>query len=209
MTETNAIGCGITADDYLAHPESSGRVSAVLEFRIVAETGQVLGPMERGELQVRGASMMREYWNRPDANAESFVDGEWFRTGDVAYIDDEGFVYIVDRIKDLVIRGGENVGCGSVEAALQEHPAIVEACVYGVPDERLGEEVACTCYVATAVDEGEICEFLAQRLARFEVPRHFRFETAPLPRIATGKIAKRQLRAEAVEAMKEKAESAA
>ena len=90
---------------------------------------------------------MREYWRRPDANAEEFVDGDWFRTGDVAYVDDEGFVFIVDRIKDLVIRGGENIGCGAVENALQEHPDVAEACVYGVPDDRLGEEVAATLYV--------------------------------------------------------------
>jgi long-chain acyl-CoA synthetase len=117
MTETNAIGTGIAAADYLAHPESSGRVSAVLDIRIVGEDGGLLGVGQRGELQIRGASMFRTYWNRPDADAAAF-DGEWFKTGDVAYLDEEGFLYIVDRIKDLVIRGGENIGCGTVEAAL-------------------------------------------------------------------------------------------
>lgn len=197
MTETNAIGVGIGAQDYLDHPESSGRVSAVLDIRIVAENGAVLPAMERGELQVRGASMMRGYWDRPDANAEAF-DGEWFKTGDVAYIDAEGFVYIVDRLKDLVIRGGENIGCGAVEAALLEHPAVMEACVYGVPDHRLGEEVAATLYVTAPVGEGELRTFLEARLSKFQIPRYVHLEFEPLLRIASGKIFKRRLREEAI-----------
>ncbi|MDP3739196.1 MAG: class I adenylate-forming enzyme family protein, partial [Hyphomonadaceae bacterium] len=144
MTETNAIGVGIGAADYLRKPESSGRVSAVLDIRIVDPDGREVPTGERGELQIRGASIMKEYWRRPDANAKEFVDNDWFKTGDVAVIDDEGFLFIVDRIKDLVIRGGENIGCGGVEYALMEHPDVAEACVYGVPDERLGEEVAAT-----------------------------------------------------------------
>jgi long-chain acyl-CoA synthetase len=153
--------------------------------------------MERGELQVRGTSVMRGYWRRPDANEAAF-DGEWMRTGDVAYLDHEGFVFIVDRIKDLVIRGGENIGCGTVEAALLEHPDIVEASVYGVPDERLGEELAATVHARAPIAEGELRAFLAPRLARFEIPRYFHFASDPLPRIASGKILKRQLREEAV-----------
>nr|QQZ49202.1 long-chain fatty acid--CoA ligase [Phenylobacterium glaciei] len=169
MTETNAIGTSIAGADYLAHPASSGRVSGVLDIRIVDEAGVAQPANTRGELQIRGASIMRGYWNRPDANADTFVDG-WMRTGDVAYVDDEGFVYIVDRIKDLVIRGGENIGCGSVEAALLEHPEVIEASVYGVPDERLGEEVGATIYARSAIDEAELRAFLAPRLARFEIP---------------------------------------
>lgn len=201
MTETNAIGVGIGYRDYLDHPESSGRCSAVLDIRIVDEAGRELPTDQRGELQVRGASLMRGYWKRPDANAEAF-DGDWFRTGDVAYLDDEGFLYIVDRIKDLVIRGGENIGCGGVEAALQEHPAIAEACVYGVPDERLGEEVAATVYARHPVGEAELKAFLGERLAKFQVPRYFTFSAEPLPRGPTGKIFKRQLRTEAAERLR-------
>ena len=197
MTETNAIGVGIAAADYLRKPESSGRVSAVLDVRIVDETGKELPTGQRGELQIRGASIMRGYYKRPDANASEFVNGEWFRTGDVAYIDDEGFLFIVDRIKDLVIRGGENIGCGAVEYALQEHPAVVEACVYGVPDERLGEEVGTTLYASKPVTEAELRDFLTTRLGKFQIPRYFHFENAPLPRGATGKIMKKDLRAEA------------
>ncbi len=200
MTETNAIGVGIGAGDYLSHPLSSGRCSAVMDLRFVdPASGKVLGVGERGELQIRGVAMMREYWKRPEANAESFVDGDWFKTGDVAYIDEDGFVYIVDRIKDLVIRGGENIGCGAVEAALLEHPNILEACVYGVPDQRLGEEVGATVYATAPVSHEAMCEFLAGRLAKFEIPRYLHVESEPLPRIATGKIAKRQLRAEHTE----------
>jgi len=197
MTETNAIGVSISGADYLAHPASSGRVSAVLDIRIVDEAGAEVASPGRGELQIRGASIMRGYWNRPDADAASF-DGEWFRTGDVAYLDADGFLYIVDRIKDLVIRGGENIGCGAVEAALLEHPDVVEACVYGVPDPRLGEEVAATVYVRRAVEGGELNAFLQSRLARFEIPSVVEFVHAPLPRIASGKIFKRGLREQAI-----------
>lgn len=197
MTETNAIGTGIAGRDYLEHPESSGRCSAVLEIRVVDDDGNPLPPGERGELQIRGTSVFRGYWNRPDANAETFADGRWMRTGDVAYLDDEGFLYIVDRIKDLVIRGGENIGCGAVEAALLEHPDVVEVSVYGVPDERLGEEVGATVYATRQVEEDAIRSFLEPRLSRFAIPRYFHFVDAPLPRTASGKILKRQLREEA------------
>lgn len=197
MTETNAIGVGIAAGDYLRKPESSGRVSAVLDIRVVDENNKPVPTGQRGELQIRGASIMRGYYNNPKANAENFVDGDWFKTGDVAIIDEEGFVFIVDRIKDLVIRGGENIGCGAVEYALQEHPSVEEACVYGVPDERLGEEVGATLYVSKPVSEDELREFLSTRLGKFQIPRYFRFETEPLPRGATGKILKKDLRAQA------------
>ena len=197
MTETNAIGTNIAGDDYLERPESSGRCSGVLDMRVVDEQGQPCATGERGELQVHGASVIRGYWNRPDANAETF-DGPWLRTGDVAYFDAEGFVYIVDRIKDLVIRGGENIGCGSVEAALLEFPGINEASVYGVPDERLGEEIGATIHGPVAIDLSALDEFLASKLARFEIPRYVYFETAPLPRTASGKILKRQLREDAI-----------
>lgn len=197
MTETNAIGVGIAADDYLRKPESSGRVSAVLDIRVVDQNNTPLPAGERGELQIRGASIVKGYYKNPKANAAEFIDGDWFRTGDVAVIDEEGFVFIVDRIKDLVIRGGENIGCGAVEYALQEHPAVQEACVYGVPDERLGEEVATTLYLSQPVSEAELRAFLETRLAKFQIPRYFRFETEPLPRGATGKILKKDIRAQA------------
>jgi long-chain acyl-CoA synthetase len=197
MTETNAIGTGIGGVDYLTRPASSGRCAVVLDLRIVDEDGNELPAGERGELLIRGTSVISGYWQRPDANAETFTDG-WLRTGDVAYLDDEGYIFIVDRIKDLVIRGGENIGCGEVEAALLEHPQILEAAVYAVPDERLGEEVGVTLYCNGGITEDDIREFLAPRLATFQIPRYIRMSGEPLLRIASGKIFKRQLREDAV-----------
>ena len=197
MTETNAIGTGIGGMDYLTRPESSGRCSAVLDLRIVGDDGEVMATGERGELQVRGVSVVRGYWQRPEANAESFIDG-WLRTGDVAYLDEEGFLYIVDRIKDLVIRGGENIGCGGVEAALLEHPEVAEASVYGVPDERLGEEVGATVYARAPLAPDDLREFLKPRLSGFAIPRYLRVLIEPLPRTASGKILKRKLREDAL-----------
>ena len=197
MTETNAIGTGIGGADYLEHPESSGRCSAVMELKVIDEQGNELAANARGELLIRGAGVFRGYWNRPDANAETFLPGGWLRTGDVAYLDDEGYLYIVDRIKDLVIRGGENIGCGEVEAALLEHPLIQEASVYAIPDERLGEEVGTTLYVSAAIAEDELTGFLQTRLAKFKIPRHISQQQQPLPRTASGKILKRDLREEA------------
>jgi long-chain acyl-CoA synthetase len=200
MTETNAIGTSIGGEDYLEHPGSSGRCSAALDIRIVSEAGKVLSNGTPGELQIRGASIIEGYWQRPEANAETFVDG-WLRTGDVAYIDDEGYVYIVDRIKDLVIRGGENIGCAEVEAGLLEHPNILEASVYAVPDERLGEEVGATLHCDAPITAAQVTEFLASRIARFKIPRYVVFSAEPLPRIASGKIDKRELRLLAVETL--------
>jgi len=193
MTETFAIGAGIGGEDYLTRPESSGRCSPVLQLQVVDERGVALPAGARGELRVRGASLFRGYWNRPDVDAEVFDDG-WFRTGDLAWLDDEGFVYIVDRIKDLIIRGGENIGCGTVEAALLQHPAVHEAAVYAVPDERLGEEVGATVYCDDALDLDALRAFLAERLAAFEVPRHILKSAEPLPRTPSGKILKRRIR---------------
>lgn len=197
MTETNAIGTGISEDDYLTRPESSGRVSAVLDVKVVDEKGAELPAGEAGELLVRGTSVFRRYWNRPDVDAEVFVDG-WFRSGDVAYLDDEGYLFIVDRIKDLIIRGGENIGCGQVEAALLLHPAVHEAAVYALPDERLGEEVGATVYADPAVGAEELRAFVREHLAAFEVPREIVVSSTPLPRTASGKIVKREVQSAAI-----------
>ena len=193
MTETNAIGTGIGGMDYVEHPASSGRVSAVLDLRVLDEDGKEVPTGEAGELQVRGASVIQGYWMRPEANAETF-DGDWLRTGDVAKLDEEGYLYIVDRIKDLVIRGGENIGCAEVEAGLLEHPQVLEASVYAVPDERLGEEVGATIYCEGKLDEDALRGFLKQHIAAFKIPRYISCAAEPLPRIASGKIDKRRLR---------------
>ena len=168
--------------------------SAVLEVSTIDEQGNFLPPGDRGELVVRGTSVIHGYWNQPQANKESFV-GEWFRTGDVAYIND-GHLYVVDRIKQLIIRGGENIGCGEVEDALLDHPDVIEASVYGVPDERLGETVAATLYISADAKNVAISDYLQSKLAKFKVPEYLKLCTEQLPRIASGKIDKRRLRQE-------------
>ena len=197
MTETNAIGTSIGGDDYVLRPASSGRCSALLELKVINENGDEVATGERGELLIRGTTIFKEYWNRPDANQETFVNGDWMRTGDVAYLDDEGYLFIVDRIKDLVIRGGENIGCGEVEAALLEHPSIQEVSVYAVPDDRLGEEIGATIFAAEIIEQSELNQFLSERIAKFKIPRFLHQEDKPLPRTASGKILKRELRDEA------------
>ena len=194
MTETNSIGTGVYGADYLKNPNSSGMCSAVLEVSTIDEQGNFLPPGDRGELVVRGTSVIHGYWNQPQANKESFV-GEWFRTGDVAYIND-GHLYVVDRIKQLIIRGGENIGCGEVEDALLDHPDVIEASVYGVPDERLGETVAATLYISADAKNVAISDYLQSKLAKFKVPEYLKLCTEQLPRIASGKIDKRRLRQE-------------
>ena len=198
MTETNAIGTGIGGADYLQRPASSGRCSLVLQIKVVDELGTELPAGQRGELLVRGTSVFAGYWHLPEANAGAFVDGDWFRTGDVAYLDDEGFLFIVDRIKDLIIRGGENIGCGQVEAALLLHPQVHEAAVFSVPDERLGEEVGAIVHGDAALNLDELRTFLTEHLARFEIPRYLGLSASPLPRTPSGKILKRQIRESAL-----------
>jgi long-chain acyl-CoA synthetase len=196
MTETNAVGVGIGGQDYLDHPASAGRCSAVLDIKIVDNGGRAAPAGSRGELCVRGGTMFSGYWNRNDLNAESFADG-WFHTGDIAYLDDGGYLYIVDRIKDMIIRGGENIGCVQVEDALMTHPGVHEAAVYAIPDGRLGEEVGATVFGDLSLDQQALRDYLIARLARFKVPRYITISAEPLPRIASGKIFKRQLREEA------------
>ena len=197
MTETNAIGTIIGGLDYLEHPSSAGRTLPTVQLRVVDDNGIPVPTGERGELQIRGPEMFIGYWNRPDVDAEVF-DGDWFRTGDVAYIDDDGLLFIVDRIKDLIIRGGENIGCGTVEAALLAHPLVEEASAYSVPDERLGEEVAAIIFCRSEIDLEELRSFLNQHLSRYEVPRYIHVSMEPLPRTESGKIFKRQLRETAI-----------
>ena len=135
------------------------------------------------------------YWNRAEATAETIVDG-WLRSGDLGRIDDEGWVYVSDRAKDMVLRGGENIYCAEVEAAIYEHPAVYEAAVYGIPDERLGEEVGAHVMVKAGqtLDVGEFQKFLGERIAKFKIPSQVTVVNDPLPRNASGKILKKELR---------------
>jgi long-chain acyl-CoA synthetase len=194
MTETNSIGTSIYGDEYLERPESSGRRHPVLELAIIDGSGNFLPANRRGELLVRGTSVISGYWDRPDANGESFWE-DWFRTGDIAYLDDEGYLFIVDRLKQLIIRGGENIGCSEVESALLHHSEIIEASVYGIPDDRLGEEVGATVYVGHQFDAELLKSKLKSQLANFKIPRYLEISENSLPRIASGKIDKRVIRA--------------
>ena len=195
MTETNAYGPGNSGDDFLDHPTSTGRVVPVMDVRVTDPLGIVLPTGETGEIWFRGPMLIRGYWNRPDATAETIVDG-WLRTGDIGRIDDDGFVYVSDRAKDMVLRGGENIYCAEVEAAIYEHPAVYEAAVYGIPHERLGEELACHVMVkpGESLDAAQLQEFVGERLAAFKVPTRVTIVTEQLPRNASGKILKRALR---------------
>ncbi|WP_113704294.1 class I adenylate-forming enzyme family protein [Nonomuraea lactucae] len=197
MTETTALAIGNGGPDYTARPDSIGRPSAVVDARVVDPMGRELPPGEVGELCLRGPNVILGYWNQPEATAQTFVDG-WLHTGDLARIDEDGFVYIVDRAKDMVIRGGENVYCAEVEAALFEHPAVDDAAVIGVPHEELGEEVgAVVCLVpGTSVTAAELREFLVERIAKFKIPAHVWFREEELPRNPGGKILKTHLRRE-------------
>ena len=195
MTETCGIITAVAGDFFVDKPSSCGRAMPTFETRIVGEDGQVLAPGEPGELWVRGAPVIKGYINRPDATAESITDG-WLHTGDVAYIDDDGFIFLVDRKKDMVLRGGENIYCAEVEATIHQHAAVAECCVFGVPDPRLGEEVG----VALVPRPGEtltaeiLREHLSGLVARHKIPRYVWILDTPLPRNASGKFLKRELR---------------
>ena len=195
LTETAGVATAISNEFYLANPSSVGPLVPCMEARVVDEDGSVLDPGQRGELLLRGPNVMKGYLNQPEATAEAIVDG-WFRTGDVAVIDDDGWVRIADRIKDVVIRGGENIHCSEVEAAIYELDEVAEAAVFGVPDDRLGEAVAAAIVLVpgTEIDQAALAAHLEGRLARFKHPRHVWFLDEPLPRNANGKFLKRDLR---------------
>jgi long-chain acyl-CoA synthetase len=195
MTETNAYGPGHSGDDFVRKPTSTGRGTPVLQIEVRDPEGRALPTGEVGEIWFRGPHLIRGYWGKPEATAETIVDG-WLRTGDLGRLDEEGFVYVQDRLKDVILRGGENVYSAEVEAALYEHPAVHEAAVFGVPHERLGEEVAAAVVPkpgeAPTVDN--LREFVAGRLAAFKVPSRWVLADVALPRNAAGKILKRDLR---------------
>ncbi len=198
MTETNGYGPQNLADDYVRKPTSAGRTIPTMEVRVVDEAGSVSPIGDIGEIEFRGANLIRGYWNKPEATAATFHEG-WLRTGDLGRLDEEGFVYVVDRAKDMVLRAGENVYCAEIEAVLYEHPAVYEAAVFGLPHERLGEEVAVAVVLradgtAEGIDGAAIQAHVEGRLASFKVPSQVFFQTEQLPRGATGKILKRELR---------------
>ena len=197
MTETNAYGPGNSGVDYETHPTSTGRSTPILTVEVRDPDAKAVAAGQPGEIWMKGPNLIRGYWNKPEATAETIVDG-WLRTGDLGRMDEEGFLYIEDRAKDMILRGGENVYSAEVEAAIYEHPAVYEAAVFGLPHERLGEEVAVAIVPreGQTIDTDELRTFLAEHIAPFKIPtKVFSFDEA-LPRNPAGKILKRQLRDE-------------
>ena len=195
MTETNAYGPGNYGEDYLSHPLSTGRVpTIVMDVEIRDEALRSLAQNESGEIWMKSPTLIRGYWEKPEATAETIVDG-WLRTGDLGHIDDEGFLYVEDRLKDMILRAGENVYCAEVESAIYEHEAVYEAAVIGLPDERLGEEVAAVVMLRDGADldfDG-LHAHLTARLASFKIPTRAAFTRESLPRNAAGKFLKREM----------------
>ncbi|HEX5731453.1 MAG TPA: AMP-binding protein [Blastocatellia bacterium] len=191
LTETSSVATFLPHEYARTRPESVGFAAPVVDLDLYEpdpETGV-------GELLVRGPNVVKGYWNKPEATAETFVDG-WLHTGDMARIDGEGFVQIVDRKKDMICRGGENVYCVEVENALAAHPAVFEVAVIGVPDEVMGEKVGAVIVArpGVAVEAGEIVSFAKEHLADFKVPQYVALRREPLPRNPGGKILKPVLR---------------
>lgn len=198
LTETTSAVVMNGGAEYYEHPDSVGRPVPVADVAIRDDAGDELPDGQTGELWVRGPNVVDGYWNDPAATAASFVDG-WFRTGDAAYLHD-GLVYVVDRIKDVVLRGGENVYCAEVEAVFHAQAEIDDVAVVGLPHDVLGEEVAALVELGAGAElsGAELRRRLAERLAAFKVPSRIfvttTSTTGPVPRNATGKLMKRQLR---------------
>ena len=176
--------------------KSCGQPPPGVDLRIVDGDDQVVGVGEIGEVAVKGPNVMAGYWNKPEETAEAMLDGGWYRTGDVGYLDDGGYLFLVDRAKDMIVTGGENVYCTEVEDALYTHPAVLEATVFGIPDERWGEAVH-----AVVVPRGEgaseqvLIEHCRTLIAGYKVPKSISFQPDPLPKSGPGKVLKRTLRA--------------
>ncbi|MEY4502222.1 MAG: hypothetical protein RIS52_2112 [Pseudomonadota bacterium] len=197
LTETNGIGAGNFSTNYQAKPNSTGRASAPLvDMAILDDDGKPVPQGERGEVSIRSVALFSGYWNRDDATRSCMTCDGYFRTGDVGYFDDAGYLFIVDRKKDIIIRGGENISCQEVEAALYEYPGVIEACVFGLPDERMGELVGAVIHFRseTPASSEAVLVDMRERLAGFKVPQRLWVHGPPLPRLGTEKIDKVGLR---------------
>jgi long-chain acyl-CoA synthetase len=195
MTETNAYGPGNYGEDYLSHPTSTGQVpTIVMDADIRDEEGHSLPLGASGEIWLKSPTLIRGYWRNAEATAHTIEKG-WLRTGDLGHVSEEGYLYVEDRAKDMIIRAGENVYSAQVESAIYEHPAVYEAAVFGLPHERLGEEVSAA--VMVREDESltleELRKFLSTRLAAYMIPTCVAFTREPLPRNPAGKLLKREM----------------
>jgi long-chain acyl-CoA synthetase len=196
MTETNGLAASNAGADLSSRPESCGRaLRPLVDIRIMDRAHNELPRGETGEICIKGPMNFSEYWNRPEDTAETLVDG-WVHTGDLGHMDEEGFVFITGRAKEMIIRGGENIGCQEVEAVIYDHPKVAECVVFGIPDERLGETVGAV--VMVKADEiltaGDVQSHVADHLARFKVPARVWIRREQLPRTASGKIYKKGIR---------------
>ncbi len=197
LTETASVATSNAGAGYVSHPSSVGRAAPTVEIQIVDGDGKPVPLGENGEIVLRGPTIMsRGYWNRPDATEAATWPGGWFRSGDIGYLDADGYLYLVDRAKDMIIRAGENVYCVEIEHVLAEHPDILDAAVVGVPHKQLGEEVKAVVQVraGSTASEDDVRAYCATRLAGFKVPEYVDLRTEPLPRNPAGKILKSVLR---------------
>jgi long-chain acyl-CoA synthetase len=197
LTESSSVATAIGGQEFLDRPNSVGRPMPVVELRIVQADGTDAPTGQLGEVWIKGPIIMPGYWNKPEATAESITDG-WLHSGDIGYVDEGGYLYITDRAKDMIIRGGENVYCVEIENRLSEHSAIAEAAVIGVPHQSLGEEVKAVVRVepGESITEAEVRSWVAETLANFKVPAYVDIVTEKLPRNASGKLLKNVLRGE-------------
>jgi long-chain acyl-CoA synthetase len=195
MSETSATFTSHLAEDYENRPDSCGPAAPIGDLKVVDPDGKTLGVNEVGELWAKGPQVVKGYWNKPEATAQTFSDG-WVKTGDLARLDEEGFCFIIDRAKDMLIRGGENIYCIEVENVLYDHPAVMDAALVGVPHRTLGEEpgAVVTLKPGASATETELRAFVAERLAAFKVPVKVVFWPETLPRNANGKIMKNELK---------------
>ncbi len=197
LTETNGVGAGIYRDNYLAKPASTGRAAAPLVEIGIFDDDMIRQPSGTvGEVCIKSAANVRGYWRNPEATAGAFMAGGWFRTGDLGRLDADDYLFIVDRKKDIIIRGGENISCQEVESALYAHPAVAEASVFGLPDDRLGEIVGAVVHAkpGAALEAEALTEFVARDLAAYKVPAVIWFADEPLPKLGSAKIDKVALR---------------
>lgn len=203
LTETSSVTTQNSAEDYQNRPSSAGPAVPVCDLKIVDTEDKEVPIGEVGELLIRGPNVVKGYWNKPDATAEAIDADGWFRSGDLVRMDEEGFVYILDRAKDMLIRGGENIYCVEIEDVLYAHPDVMDAAVIGIPHKILGEEVGAVVQViqGSSVTEEALQGHVRAQLAAFKVPIKIEIRNEPLPRNANGKILKTQLREEFLAAM--------
>jgi long-chain acyl-CoA synthetase len=197
MTEASPLLTGLRNEERLLDVErgrSCGKPLIGVRVKIADGSGMEVPAGEVGELLASGPNIMQGYWNKPEQTAEVLKDG-WYRSGDMGYFDDEGYVFLVDRAKDMIVSGGENVYCSEVEEALYRHPAVLEAAVFGVPDEQWGEAVHAVVVQRKKVSASELIDFCRERIAGYKIPKEITFSAKELPKSGPGKVLKRELRA--------------